>query len=56
MAEVFFILSGTGEIVIDNCITHIKQKDCRLVELSETHELRNTGNVDMTVVYFGIID
>jgi len=56
MAEVFFILSGSGEIIINNRTTHIKQNDCILVEPGETHELKNTGNIDMTVIYFGIID
>lgn len=55
MAEVFFIESGSGLIHIDGNEYILKPGRCILVQAGESHELVNTGNVDLVVSYFGIL-
>ncbi len=54
MTEVFFIASGTGEIIIEQTRFPLNTGCCITVEPGESHELINTGSTDMIVIYFGL--
>ncbi len=54
MTEVFFIQSGSGQIIINDKLIDLKPGDCITVTPGETHELRNTGNDQLEIIYFGI--
>ncbi len=54
MTEVFFIVSGSGEIRINQKNYSLTTGNCITVEPGESHELVNSGETDMVVIYFGI--
>ncbi len=54
MEEVFFVESGRGEILIDGINYALEPGVCVVVNARETHEIRNTGDADLIVTYFGI--
>lgn len=55
MTEVFYIESGSAEIVVDGALIAMPAGSCITIEPGERHELRNTGGSDMTVIYFGVL-
>ena len=54
MGEVFFVQSGEGEIRRDGKSFKLLPGVCALVEAHEEHELKNTGNEELVITYFGI--
>ncbi|MDB9495389.1 cupin domain-containing protein [Spirulina major CS-329] len=54
MAEVFFVESGWGEIVIEEQVHRLEPGVCVLVEPQERHEVRNTGTEPLVLTYFGV--
>ena len=54
MAEVFWVDSGRGCIVVEGREQALAPGTCGIVEVGEAHELRNTGEVDLVVTYFGV--
>ncbi len=54
MAEVFLVESGQGRIAVDGRTHELAPGTCVTVEAGETHELRNTGEIDLVVTYFGV--
>jgi mannose-6-phosphate isomerase-like protein (cupin superfamily) len=46
--------SGTGEIIIDGTRQALEPGTCAVVGCDEVHELRNTGNTDLVITYFGV--
>ena len=54
MGEVFFIESGYGVIKVNGAKRDIGPGTCVAVTAGESHEIRNTGDVDLVVTYFGI--
>lgn len=54
MAEVFFVESGSGTIVIDDVPTALTPGTCVAVLPHEMHELRNDGAQELVLVYFGV--
>lgn len=54
MCEVFFVESGTGVIQIDQQEYGLAPGVCIAVEPGETHEVRNTGNDELVLTYFGL--
>jgi mannose-6-phosphate isomerase-like protein (cupin superfamily) len=54
MTEVFYVESGQGVIRVNDKPIALKAGTCVVVELNESHELKNTGLTDMVVLYFGI--
>jgi len=54
MGEVFFVDSGTGEIIIDGTRQALEPGTCAVVGCGEVHELCNTGNTDLVITYFGV--
>jgi mannose-6-phosphate isomerase-like protein (cupin superfamily) len=54
MTEIFFIESGEGVILVNERSIPLEAGICVTVEPNEIHELKNTGSIDMAVIYFGI--
>ena len=52
--EVFFVESGEGSISIDGRKKFLKPGICAVAEPGEEHEIRNTGEADLVLIYFGI--
>ena len=55
MTEVFYIESGSAEMVVDGERISLPVGSCIVIEPGETHELRNIGNDEMAVVYLGVL-
>jgi len=54
MNEVFFILSGTGQMRIDDTTVELEPGMCIAVEAGEMHEIENTGESELVINYFGL--
>ena len=54
MYEVFFVNFGRGLIVIDGNSHELKPGVCVVVEPGEEHVLKNSGEEEMRLTYFGI--
>lgn len=54
LCEVFYLLAGSGDIIVDGVTHSLKQGSCFRVDAGETHELRNSGENDMSLLYFGL--
>ena len=54
MGEVFFVESGTGEIEINGASQALEPGTCAVVGCNEFHEVRNTGDTDLVITYFGV--
>jgi mannose-6-phosphate isomerase-like protein (cupin superfamily) len=54
MTEVFFILSGTGQMRIDDQTVELEPGMCITVEAGEVHEIENTGETELVINYFGL--
>lgn len=54
MFEVFFAQSGSGTIEIAGKKHALVAGTCILVEPNEQHEISNTGNADLVLLYFGL--
>jgi mannose-6-phosphate isomerase-like protein (cupin superfamily) len=52
--EAFYVASGSGLIRIDGQATPIEPQTIVVVEPGETHEITNTGETELTLIYFGI--
>lgn len=55
MNEVFFVLSGYGEIWVEQTRHPLIPGTCIVVEAGEFHEVRNSGNELLILSYFGIL-
>lgn len=56
MTEVFYVISGSGQAVIDGAV-HALLPGCVLViEHDDTHVFRNTGAEALVMNYFGVVD
>ena len=54
MSEVFTIESGHGEIMINEAVYALEEGVTVVVEPGEVHEIRNTGDKELVVAYFGV--
>lgn len=54
MCEVFFVESGQGVIQINGKDYSLTPGVCIAVEVGELHEVKNTGNQDLVLTYFGL--
>ncbi len=52
--EVFYLLNGSGHIIVDGVSHVLEQGSCIRIDPDEQHELINSGDVDMAVLYFGL--
>lgn len=55
MNEVFFVLAGCGQILIDKICYPLSPGTCIVVEAGEAHEVRNSGHEMLALSYFGLI-
>lgn len=49
--ETYTILEGTGEITVDGEVKPVKRGDSVYIDRNLPHGLKNTGNIDMHVMY-----
>ena len=54
MAEVFFVESGSGKIIVDGEQLDLAEGVCIAVEAGEMHQLSNDGDVPLEITYFGL--
>ncbi|MBW4467234.1 MAG: cupin domain-containing protein [Pegethrix bostrychoides GSE-TBD4-15B] len=54
MCEVFFVESGSGQILIDGQLYLLSPGICIAVEAHELHEVQNTGEQELVLTYFGL--
>lgn len=54
MSEVFFVESGEGLMLVDGREVGIASGVCVAVAPCETHEIVNTGEADLVLLYFGV--
>ncbi len=54
MHEIFFVVSGAGRVRIDGDGKPFGAGACIAVEPGETHEIFNTGDEELVLLYFGI--
>ncbi|EAU55715.1 cupin domain-containing protein [Mariprofundus ferrooxydans] len=52
--EVFYVLSGQGQLIVEERPVDIGAGSCFMVEPGEMHALINDGDVDMALIYFGL--
>jgi len=52
--EVFYLISGSGHIKVDGVSLPIEQGCCFRIDPNEQHELINSGDENMTVLYFAL--
>lgn len=55
MYEVFFVTKGKGILAINGTDYPIESGTSIVVEPKEEHSLRNTGDDDLVLTYFGIV-
>lgn len=55
MNEVFFVVSGCGEILVDDILYPLRTGSCIVVEAGEFHEVRNSGDELLILNYFGVV-
>ncbi|UIE38795.1 cupin domain-containing protein [Leptodesmis sichuanensis] len=55
MYEVFFVMSGVGVITLDRTPYALTPGVCVAVEPGETHEVKNTGDEELVLTYFGVL-
>ncbi len=55
MNEVFFVLSGCGEIWVEKICYPLIPGTCIVVEAGEYHEVRNSGKELLVLTYFGLV-
>eukprot|EP00752_Nemacystus_decipiens_P015939 g14245.t1 len=54
MDEVFYSSEGKGVIEVDGTVVQLTPGTCVHVAAGQKHSLKNTGDVDMVLFYFGI--
>jgi mannose-6-phosphate isomerase-like protein (cupin superfamily) len=54
LAEVFYVISGSGEMIVDDVRHPIGEGSAIRVDAGETHALINTGDDELCVVYFAL--
>ena len=54
MFEVFYILSGQAEFIVNHEKVSVKAGDCITIEPDEEHSQTNPYNEDVVWLYFGI--
>ncbi|KAA3665411.1 MAG: cupin domain-containing protein [Chloroflexi bacterium] len=54
MAEVFFVESGEGIILVEGVERPLTPGTCVAIEAGEQHQLTNNGKTPLVLTYFGI--
>jgi mannose-6-phosphate isomerase-like protein (cupin superfamily) len=55
MAEIFWVLSGQGTIEVDGVAYDLAAGRSVTIEPGELHEVRNTGDVPLVLLYLGLV-
>lgn len=55
MFEVFFVIGGQGELLVDGKRHHISQGSTFIIYPKEHHSLCNTGTTELVLQYFGVL-
>jgi quercetin dioxygenase-like cupin family protein len=55
MYEVFFVVSGTGKIVVNAEEHQISTGTVFIIEPNDTHSVENTGDKELVLQYFGVL-
>jgi mannose-6-phosphate isomerase-like protein (cupin superfamily) len=50
--ELIYIITGSGKVMIEDEIGHVKTGSAILFEQGKVHMLKNTGNTEMKVICF----
>ena len=53
MTEVFHVLSGKGEMIIDGVVMPIEAGSNICIKVGQSHELK--AHEDLTILYFGVL-
>ncbi len=54
MHEVFYVLSGEAEFIINGIPHTATEGSCMLAEAGESHALRNSGDEPLQLIFFGV--
>jgi len=54
LAEVFYIISGSGDMIVDGERHSLHAGSAIRIDAGEVHALINTGEDELCVVYFGL--
>jgi quercetin dioxygenase-like cupin family protein len=54
MSEVFFVARGVGVLSVEGAEQRLEAGVCVAVEAGEEHEVRNTGDAELVLYYFGV--
>ncbi len=54
MFEVFMVHSGVGMIKIEGASREFREGDCAVIEPGEEHEILNSSELPLVLIYFGI--
>jgi len=55
LAEVFYVISGSGEMIVDGERHPVYEGSAIRIDAGEVHALINTGEDELCVVYFGLM-
>lgn len=55
MFEVFFVTKGTAKIIVNSDELVLEAGSCIVIEPKEMHAIRNIGNSELNLTYFGIL-
>ncbi len=50
--ELIYIITGTGKVMIDGEVGHVRAGSAILFEQGKVHMLKNTGDIEMKVICF----
>jgi mannose-6-phosphate isomerase-like protein (cupin superfamily) len=54
MFEVFLVESGAGQMLVEGRVVEVRAGVCVSVEPGESHEIVNTGDEELVLLYFGV--
>ena len=54
MEEIFYFLEGEGEVILDGEVESVRSGDRIIVPAGVSHEIRNTGKIELKFIGIGI--
>ena len=55
MYEIFHVISGEGEIIVDGKTNSLKKDQCMIINPGEWHMIKNLDDNELVLRYFGIL-